>query len=146
MTQDTTKINSQAGFIALVSAIVISALLVLITISLSYSGFFVRANVLDTEFKKESLGFAEACVDVARIKIANTNGLQINPPGSALPVDLNDNPADGNECTIVSINGTAPYTIKAQTEYKHSFTNILATVSRTANNVTVETWKEVANF
>src|SRR5262245_12159267 len=100
--------NHQNGFIAIVSAVVISALLILITLDLSYAGVFVRVNVLDTEYKKESVGYAEACVEKARIMIANTNGFSASNQG----VDI-DPALAGNECTL-NVSGTAPYVIHAQ--------------------------------
>ncbi len=130
--------DNQSGFIALTSAVVITALLIVVTIALSYSGFFARFNVLDTEFKKESVGYAEACVEKARIMIANN--VSSYPP--TINID-SDNP--GDECTL-TVTGTAPYVIHAQVVYKNSYTNVQADATRSASNVTVANWKEVPNF
>ena len=58
----------QQGYIALLSALVISALLLAITLSLGLSGFFVRLNVLDAESKERSVALAEACVSAAMLE------------------------------------------------------------------------------
>lgn len=58
------------GFIALFSVIIISAILVLTAVTLSFSGFYGRFNILDTESKERSNALADACIDSARLAIS----------------------------------------------------------------------------
>jgi hypothetical protein len=58
------------GFIALFSVIVITAILLLMATTLSFSGFFGRLNVFNSELKKESDALASACIDYAMLKLA----------------------------------------------------------------------------
>jgi hypothetical protein len=58
------------GFIALTSAILIAAVLLGITTTLSTSGYFARGDSLTSEFKRVSLGLAESCANAALLKFA----------------------------------------------------------------------------
>lgn len=51
------------GFIALISVLIISVVLLLITTSGSLAGFYTRMNALMFENKERSRALAEACID-----------------------------------------------------------------------------------
>jgi len=55
------------------SSIVISAILVAVVLSLSFSGFFTRFNILDSYNKEASLALAEACGEIAVLKLMQDN-------------------------------------------------------------------------
>ncbi len=55
------------------SSIVISAILVAVVFSLSFSGFFTRFNLLDSYNKEASLALANACGDIAVLKFIQDN-------------------------------------------------------------------------
>ena len=57
------------GFVALMSAIIISVILLLIITNLSLTAFYSRSDVLDSELKDRSSALAEACVDTAILKL-----------------------------------------------------------------------------
>ncbi len=141
MTRHQAHQASQKGFVAITSAVVISALLILISASLSYSGFFARFNVLETEFKKESLAYAETCVDMARINIVNTPGFTVVEQKENLDDDFID-----TECLYAVTLSGGEYTIQAEANYNHAISRINAVVTRTATNIPVVSWKEVSNF
>lgn len=61
------------GFIALFSVIIISFVLVLVAITLSFTGFFTRFDILDSENKKRSESLADACIEQARLEIAQNS-------------------------------------------------------------------------
>ncbi|MDD4988822.1 MAG: hypothetical protein PHV42_00135 [Candidatus Pacebacteria bacterium] len=61
--------KNSGGFIALVSVILISAVLLAILLSLNMSSFFTRFNILDSENKKRSEFLAEVCLDTARMNL-----------------------------------------------------------------------------
>jgi len=135
--------NTEAGFVALVSAVVISVLLLVLVIALSYSGYFARFNELDTEFKKQSLAYAEACADIAIAEIAKDATFSVPAGGRTYQVD----PLNPDTCLINSINGS--YTIKTSGVFKRASSNILLTVTRTtgaSGTVTINCWKEVPDF
>jgi hypothetical protein len=63
--------NKSGGYIALLSAIIISAMLLVLSVSLSQGGYFMRFNTLNTEYKKISMGLAESCINAALLRIAH---------------------------------------------------------------------------
>ena len=128
--------NKQDGFVALISAIVISSLLIIIAASLGYTGFFSRFNILDGEYKETSLGLAESCAEIARVEIANNSTFNVPSGGKSYTVD-----SDGNTCKILSVVGT--YTVQSQAIYQKSYSTIEATYNRTSSDVTVTSWKEI---
>lgn len=131
------------GYIALISAIIISVLLLIITFSVSFSSFFARFNILDSEFKKVSSGLAEACVDTAILEIAKGN----DPPDDTC-VNVGDScPAGPKICKICEVNSSGSnYEIKTRAAYKKSFTNFVVNVTKTATDVDVNSWEEVADY
>lgn len=58
------------GFIALMSAIIISSILLLVAVGGSLTGFYTRTNIVDTELKERSLAAADSCVDRALVALA----------------------------------------------------------------------------
>lgn len=64
------KINKKHGFIALFSVIIISAVLLIAAISVNFSEFYGRFNILNSEFKEMSNKLVDACLEKARLSIA----------------------------------------------------------------------------
>ncbi len=62
--------KSCKGFVALFSVIIISAALMLVAVSLSFTGFYARFNIFDSELKAQSNALADGCMDVALLKLA----------------------------------------------------------------------------
>src|SRR5258708_7401043 len=99
----------EGGFIALISAVIISALLLVITFTLSFAGYFARFNTLDIEFKKQSVALAEGCVDKTLLLLAQ--GTVIT---TQTPVTIGT-----DTCTIFPVSqGASQTTIKTQANYK----------------------------
>ncbi|OGN03956.1 MAG: hypothetical protein A2831_00095 [Candidatus Yanofskybacteria bacterium RIFCSPHIGHO2_01_FULL_44_17] len=138
--------NSQDGFVALISAIIIGAVLVAITFALGFSSFISRANILDVEFKEKSIGLAEACVDAAIILLQGNSGyVPVAPPGDLIPVG-------SDSCYVWSVDGVSwPKTIRVQAKYplvsnKSAYTNLEVVVSTLADEVVVNSWKEILSL
>lgn len=117
----------QGGFIALMSAIVMSAILLILVTTVSTSSFYARADSLGSENKRISLGLAESCINVALLALATSTAPSTYSPVN-LPVMVGVD-AQGNTmtCTIQSVGhaGTLA-TIDTQASYKGSFTNVTA--------------------
>ncbi len=62
--------NSSKGFIAITTTMILSVILLVVATSLSFSGFFTRYNILDSELKKVSVALAEGCVDQGLLMLA----------------------------------------------------------------------------
>jgi CRISPR/Cas system CSM-associated protein Csm5 (group 7 of RAMP superfamily) len=128
----------EAGFIALMSVLLISFMLITFAVSVGISGFLGRYNQLDSEIKEQSIASAGACVEKA---IADLVG---------------DNPTTGTvtfggglySCTIVAILADTPSagetTIKSQGVYKNSYTNLVVVVDSTTQATL--SWREYATM
>lgn len=126
------------GFMALISVVIISVILLLIATTLSMTGFAGRLNILDSEYKERSLGLAEACVDAAILRLAQTPTYAVNPPGVVVPVGV-------DSCNIRSITpATNPIVIQATASFQNSFTNLVVNLAST--DLSVTSWQEVQNF
>lgn len=97
--------NKNLGFVALMTAIMLSVILMTVAISLNQVGFLTRSEVLDSEYKDRSFALAEGCVDIALLKLAQNSGY--NPTDECYSVGdtcLNGGP---NICTVVSVSPSA---------------------------------------
>src|SRR3990167_5337659 len=103
------------GFIALISVIVITMILLGTTASLATKGFLDRFNILEGEAKEISAGLASACVESARIKIARDG---INYVGSET-LSVGENTC---EIVLVTHNGSES-TIQSKGVYKGATTS-----------------------
>jgi hypothetical protein len=126
------KIRS-SGFVALMSAIVISVVLLIIAVTGSFTGFFGRADVLDAESKTRSIALADACVDSLMLNLsydATYGGGDTVTLGSDT-CEIKDSPT--------------PYdpirTFPIQAVFNNAYTNYQITVDTDAMEVTQ--WAEV---
>jgi hypothetical protein len=119
-----THINSKKdrGFIALMSSIIISVILILIIMNSSFTGFYSRMNILDSEVKERSSALADACIDIALLGFAQ------NPLYSGnVTVPVND-----KTCYISTVTSTlAEKTFTVRGIYMNSYTNLKITVDAT---------------
>lgn len=100
------------GFVALITSVIISAVLLMVAINLSLTGFYARSNLLDFELKEMSYHLAEACIDTAILKLINNPNY--NPTSES--VDINE-----YKCAIESITGNI---IKTKADYRNYITNL----------------------
>lgn len=133
--------SPNAGYIALVSAVIIAILLITISFALSFSGFFSRFNILDNEYKEQATGLAEACGETAILRLATDPAY--NPVNEVVNVG-------SDSCLIKSLQkdspGTGQATIKTQgvvpqTGARRSFSNIQIVVDSTT--FAIISWEEV---
>ncbi|MDP3986528.1 MAG: VWA domain-containing protein, partial [Candidatus Veblenbacteria bacterium] len=116
------------GFIALVSALVVSLILSTIAFSVSSSGYFARLGSSTAEYKRVSLGLAESCVNIAMLKAAATYGYVPPLGGETVPV--------GSETCVIKgvVYGTedpvthqVPATITTQASFRGAYSNMVIT-------------------
>ena len=125
-------INKKKGFIALISAIIISVILLTITFTVGMSGIFGQFNVLDSESKERSISLAEACVDSAVLDY-NTNGTVAS-----------QYTVNSVICHIKSWSASTPnLTIITQAIVNKAYTNIKAVIN--TDTSTISSWEECAN-
>jgi len=138
--------NNQQGFVALMSIILIAAILIVLVAVVSISSFYTRFNVLDYENKKVSVGLAESCATIAMVNLAKdatTFKNTVNASASGYPVTVGSNSC--KICTIVGT-GTGPYTVLSRGAYGingKAYTNLQVIGSLTASNFNVASWNEI---
>jgi hypothetical protein len=125
--------NNPRGFIALISIIIMSVMLLATTLSLAQFGIANRHFILDLENKRASEKLAEACVQVARIHIYNDFSYSVARPGISINVA-------GEECVIASVSGG---NIEIQATRRNAITNLVVKVN--SNGDFIE-WRELPNL
>ena len=96
--------KNERGFIALISVIILTAILTVLIFTTSVAGFFARFDALGSEFKRVSLGLSEACSNAALLKIAEdydydiTQDPDYDDTRDGVVVDVG-----GNTCLIKSV-------------------------------------------
>lgn len=128
--------TTNRGFIALMSAIIISAVLLLVATAGSLTGFYGRSNVLDSELKDRSSAAADACADEAFLQVA-TN------PGYAGTMLFTLNPLDSCRAQVSGLSPNKMVRIQA-TSSNMATTNLL--ISYNPITYTVTSWQELAVF
>ena len=118
------------------SVIIIMAILMIIVVSSSLTGFFSRFNILDSEFKERSVALADACVDTTLSRLA-FDATYAGPEAVSVGSDT---------CNILSaLNPVGnPRTYKIQAIYQKAYTNLLVTID--INTLSVTSWQEVPTF
>lgn len=86
--------SQQHGFIALISVLIISSVLLASTLALAQFGIASRFFVLNLEQKAGSQKLAEACLELMRVKIYNNPSYTI----------LGTYDIGGGKCTVETIN------------------------------------------
>ncbi len=130
------KYASQNGFIALISILILSAVLLVTTLGLAQFGIANRFFILNLEQKASSKKLAEACVHIARIQAYNDPLLVRDVP---LEVQIGD---DGAKCLIVSIapNGSEA-TLETSAKTGEAVTNLSVIVDNTDGDFL--SWEEI---
>ena len=130
-------LKTQKGFIALISILIISAVLLATTISLGQFGIASRYFILHLEQKAVSEKLADGCVHIERIKVFNDPFYEVDTPLSYPIGDeactVFDVSADGNESTLE---------VGAQTG--DAVTNLQVVVNNETGDFV--SWTEVASF
>lgn len=137
--QQNISANKNGGFIALITAILLTVILLVAVTSLNENGFFVRSEVLDSEYKNASQGLAEACISSAILSLAK------DPTYSVVDESIS---VGSDSCTLDTIELDTPpgmVTISASAVYpsgvsQGAVTRIQVVVD--ATDFSVIEWKE----
>ena len=128
----------ESGFIALMSVIIMSAILLALLFTLGASSFLNRFDVLDVENKRISLGLAEACANRAMIKLAQNPGYAPPAGGECVEVGGGKCPSGPLICKICQ---SSP--IIARAVHNNAYTNLEVDGSISGPNFAVSRWREV---
>lgn len=133
------KVKKQDGFVALTSVVIIAVILMAVTLSLSFTGFYSRFNILTTDYKERSFSLAEACAETALLKLA----LDTDYAGSETIA------VEGHTCEILPISESAgEITIKTKAYFpasgaERTVTNLVIVAG--SANLNIISWEEVPN-
>lgn len=133
--------HEHRGYIALITAILISVSLLTLVIAVSLEGYFSRFSVLESELKEVSAYLAESCFNTAVLELA-----QDEDYNEARTVKVSD-----QECSIVSITSSGSFSerriIEVQGVYKESYTNLEIEIEMDSlPEVDIFAWEEVGSF
>jgi hypothetical protein len=136
--------KSNSGFVALVSVVVISAVLLVIMFTLSTSSFFNRFDALDSENKRISLGLAEACVSAAMLKVAQSPAYAPAVYGDCVSLGGTCYAPDPQKvCAICSIVIGNPEVVVTRAVYNGAYTTLRAHFDTTPGSFVVTKWEEL---
>jgi hypothetical protein len=124
--------KNEKGFIALISTVIISLILLAVAASAARAAFWARFDLLARENKKISAALAEACVNVALLGLSNEE--KIFP----LEVVIED----AKKCKIGEVGGSNPYTIIARAGWKNSYANLKVTAKLENGELEISDWRE----
>lgn len=130
------KNKSNHGFVALMSVIIISVILLLVATTLSRTGFSGRLNILDSEYKERSSALAEACVDTALLKLAT----EVTYASNLMPDIV---PVGADRCTVNRPFDSSldPITFETSATFQNATTNLRVKVAK--SDLSVVYWEEV---
>lgn len=138
-----TRSNNQSGYVALVSVMIMSAVLLLLSVAVSGTSVLGRLNVLTYQYKEASRGLADGCVDAALLRLINNSGY--SPSNESVSVGT-------QSCTIVSVTPSGGQkVIQVQGIYPatangRSYTNLQVRVTVSTGSLVVHSWEEVVHF
>lgn len=130
--------DNQSGYIALISVLIISAVVILIATSASLVSISESDMALQQNQAKESFYLADACAEYTLMKL-----------GSVLNYAGNETVTIGeNSCFIRPISGSGNFNriIEVQSTFSNQTRKIRIQVSQISPVMQITSWQEVADF
>lgn len=130
--------SKKSGFIAIITAIVLSLTLLGVTVALNQQGFFMQSTILNNEFKEHSNFLASSCIHVALLRLAQNSTYAGNEI-----INL-----ETATCTIRPIVNGIPSsdetTLESSAHVGASVTNLRVIID--ASDFSVRSWDELSTF
>lgn len=138
----------QRGFIALMSVIIIGAVMTMMMFTLGTSGFFARFDTLGSENKAASQALAEGCIAAATLELAQDAAYQPVAGGECVTLGGSCGGADPQKvCKVCQvITSGNELAIRARALYNGSYTNLAVTGTLGVNDFSVSNWSEVPTY
>ena len=136
------RTTPESGFVALMSVIITSAILLIMVYTILTSSFFARFDALDGENKLVSYQLAEGCVNSAIIAISLGNGTTgcVSLGGVCGGADPQ------RVCRVCSITPVGNITtITTRARYNGAFTNLTVSFDTSASNYPITGWSETSS-
>ena len=120
----------QRGFIALISTIIIAAILFAVMGSTEYASFYARSDALGSENERAALALAESCINIALLALAtSTDPADYDPTDQIFVVD-SDSRGMPRTCSIASVaHAGSEVTVNAYASVGDSFSRVSATAT-----------------
>lgn len=130
--------NSQRGYIALISILIASAIVLLISLSASLLSIGESKMGLQMNQASESFYLAQSCAEYALIALKN----DLNYIGDET-LTIN-----GQDCTILPLEGSGntDRVIKALSNAYNQTRKIRIEINQVNPEIDIKSWQEVANF
>lgn len=132
------------GYVALISTLIISAVLMTAVFTASSSAFLSQQNSFSVEKYMEARQLANACASIALLYLSEDSTYRPKTTGDSITV-WND-----SNCKIESVtfNGTTA-TIKssAYSSSNYAFIEVIATIDASSNTaIVITSWKEIKDI
>jgi hypothetical protein len=126
--------TSRSGYVAIISALIISGLVVVIALSLGLGAQMAQTALTRSYYKEVSRALAEGCLDEALLQFAQDPAYAGNAT-LAIGADT---------CSIVSVEAAGDnHLFRTRAVFLSAATNLEATV---ANNLAILGWEEPVEF
>ncbi len=130
------------GFIALISALVISSVMLLIATSGSLAGFYTRSTSLSSEYKERSFFLADTCVNQTLLTLASTP-TYVGSATTSVSGTINGACYTGP----VTKSGVAPndtYQFRVRSYYMDTYSSVAVTAK--VSDLSITTYTEVPMY
>ena len=125
--------NKESGYIILFSTLILIFIAITLVVSVSYSGYLARFNILNSSAKESSYALASACAEQALLSLATTNTYTGNQTVSV----------GSSTCQIYAIQSQSGQTIiTTKGSSQNTTTNLKITVTQTTP-ITIVSWEEI---
>ena len=129
------SVSREGGYIAIVSALIISAIIVAIVVAVGQASFLGRAGIAGAHYKERSRALAGACANTALLKLASSSSYGGNETINVA----------SDTCRIFTIvSSSTGRIIDAQGIFERSYTNYRVTVA--SGTVDIIRWEELNIF
>lgn len=129
------SVSRNGGFIALLSALIVSATIIVIILTLGQRAYLHRINTADAYFKTRSRALAYGCAETALLKLTSNSSYAGNEIINVA----------SDTCKIISVtSGGSGRVISVQGAYQNSYTDYKVTVA--TSTVSILGLEEVAKF
>ncbi|HOX30618.1 MAG TPA: hypothetical protein P5080_05915 [Candidatus Paceibacterota bacterium] len=133
--------NDKKGFIALISAIMVSAVLMVVVAAVSAASFNTRLNVFDQQNKKAGEALAKACVQRILAEAVKSSRYE-----TVYEKTGSETAGEGGTCRFCARKGpnSLEFLIGIRAEYAGTYTNlnITAIMDKAEKNFSIISWKE----
>ncbi len=136
------KYDRERGFIALISTVIIAAILLAMMASTEFASFYARSDAFNSENTYAARALAASCINVALLALAtSTAPASYNPIDQSVAVDT-DIRGNLETCTIKSVIHTeSGVTINTFASVDNSFGNVSMTVTLPPR-IQILSWRE----